>query len=113
MTGSYFYPRVRLMTYRSALIYEVMIMEKITARKKPLKIYRPPREADTSAEAPLRYWVECPKCGGRAMDISDLPERRITLGCKCPCCKSFVDLHLVSFTDASRLHYRTKISLDN
>ena len=75
-------------------------MPKTAARKKPSKIYHPPPfTAYPTENDPFTYWVECPKCEGRAMDISDLPERPITVGCKCPCCNSFVDLPLVALNE--------------
>ena len=84
-------------------LYEgTMIMIKTAVKRKPPKIYRPPRVARPSGDTSLTYWVQCPKCKGRAMDISDLPERPITLEYKCPCCHSFIDLSLVALTGAGK-----------
>ena len=72
-------------------------MPKTDGRKKPPKIYKPPPDWVNQVK-PTRfsYSVQCPKCNGRAMDISDLPERPITWSGKCPICHNFVDIPLVA-----------------
>jgi len=74
-----------------------LIVPQTAARKKPSKIYSPPSfAAHQNENDPLTYWVQCPKCKGRAMDISDLPERLITLRSKCPICHNIVDMPIVA-----------------
>lgn len=34
--------------------------------------------------------MECPKCGGRAFDISKIPKEQIVVGLKCPRCQNVV-----------------------
>ena len=72
-------------------------MQTTTMRKKPKKKYKPPPGIlYVSVDNPLTYWVQCPICEGRAMDISDLPENLITLRSKCPVCHNIVDMPLVA-----------------
>ena len=72
-------------------------MPETSARKKPKKKYKPPLGLTVQAIGDaLTYWVQCPKCEGRAMDISDLPERPITWSGKCPICQNFLDIPLVA-----------------
>ena len=75
-------------------------MSRTAARRKPLSAYRPPSLGIHSIESvSLSYWIECPKCGGRVMDISALPEQFIIIGCKCPCCNQFVDFPLITLIE--------------
>ena len=72
-------------------------MPKTAGMKKPPKIYKPPPNFTSQVGCvQLTYWVQCPKCKGRAMDISDLPERLITLRSKCPICHNIVDMPIVA-----------------
>jgi len=34
--------------------------------------------------------MECPKCGGRAFDISKIPKEQIVIELKCPRCQNVV-----------------------
>ncbi|MDR0286540.1 MAG: hypothetical protein LBI03_02360 [Clostridiales bacterium] len=56
---------------------------------KPASRYRPP-----PTESPPDYVVgiECPLCGGRACDLSDIPQEPFWIGLKCPQCNRIVDL---------------------
>jgi len=65
----------------------------VTERKKPntppKNRYRPP-----PVEEPPDYAValECPDCGGRALDLTDFPPLPLGAGLKCPHCYRIVHL---------------------
>ena len=72
-------------------------MTKTTAKAKPQIIYKPPpSEVFTATDNMLEYASICPVCEKRTIDVSELPEHRITLRYKCPHCRNVVTAPLVA-----------------
>ena len=65
--------------------------------KKTQKIYKPPSNmAFMVMEDQADYSVPCPKCGKRAIDVSEQQEQILLLRHKCPHCRRLVVTPLVT-----------------
>jgi len=68
------------------------------ATRPPRKVYSPPVCTDMMAIEP-DYFVQCPKCEKRIIDVYETPENMIKVRYKCPHCKSVIIMPLAPVGD--------------